>query len=146
MQLEGQKMNLIGSHLGRQVANLATCSFVAALLGSCVSSEQMQDVFNSQRPPTAAEKQAAITYIKANFFDPYSIRDASLSNVVSLGKTGLNAMCARFNAKNRMGGYVGLSTTSLRLQGGAVVSALQDAPSCGDERLQYVPFSELEGL
>lgn len=118
----------------------------STLLASCVSSEQMQQVFSSQTPPTSEEKTAAVKYIKETFYDPYSVRDASISNVVTLANTGMRAACVRFNAKNRMGGYVGMTATSLRFRGGQVVSALQDAPSCLDERLRYQSFPELENL
>jgi hypothetical protein len=127
---------------------MRTAIIIAAstLLASCVSSDQMQQIFNSQAPPTSDERAAAIRYIKDTFYDPYSIRDASISNVVTLEDTGIRAACVRFNAKNRMGGYVGKTATSLRFRGSMVISALQDAPSCMDQRLRYQNFPELENL
>ena len=74
------------------------------------------------------------------------MRDVSISAMVTLGGTGLNSVCIRTNAKNRMGAYTGLSVTSIRLKDGVVVSALQDAFGCNDSRLVYYPFPELEGI
>ncbi|SFB36643.1 hypothetical protein SAMN03159496_03143 [Rhizobium sp. NFR07] len=100
----------------------------------------------SQTPPTAAEKAAIVKYIKETFYDPYSIRDASISNALTLLDTGYRAICVRFNAKNRMGGYVGMTPTSVRFKGGKVESALQDAPGCNRPGLRYAPFPALENL
>ncbi|MBX4992886.1 hypothetical protein ABID08_002057 [Rhizobium binae] len=116
------------------------------VLSGCVSAEQLDKIYGSQMPPTAAERAAAITYIKSTFYDPYSIRDASISNAVTLLDTGYRSICVRFNAKNRMGGYVGMTSTSLRFRGASVVSSLQDAPGCNTDRLQYSAFPELENL
>lgn len=126
----------------------AVVALVVAGLGlaSCVTQEQMNSIYASQRPPSAEIKAAAIAHIRETFFDPYSIRDAAISNVVTVADTGYDAVCVRLNAKNRMGGYVGLSVTSLRIKGGAVVSSLEDAPACMDARLKFAPFPELEAL
>lgn len=117
-----------------------------AVLSGCVSAEQLDKIYGSQTPPTTAERAAAVTYVKTTFYDPYSIRDASISNAVTLLNTGYRSICVRFNAKNRMGGYVGMTSTSLRFQGPAIVSSLQDAPGCNTARLTYSPFPELENL
>ncbi|MDR9782274.1 hypothetical protein [Rhizobium redzepovicii] len=117
-----------------------------AVLSGCVTAEQLDKIYGSQTPPTAAERAAAVAYVKSTFYDPYSIRDASISNAVTLLETGYRSICVRFNAKNRMGGYVGMTSTSLRFQGAAIVSSLQDAPGCNTARLTYSPFPELENL
>ncbi|TAW88373.1 hypothetical protein ELI13_06360 [Rhizobium ruizarguesonis] len=117
-----------------------------AVVSGCVSAEQLDKIYGSQTTPTAAERAAAVAYIKTTFYDPYSIRDASISNALTLLDTGYRSICVRFNAKNRMGGYVGMTSTSLRFQGAAVVSSLQDAPGCNTARLTYSSFPELENL
>jgi hypothetical protein len=135
----------VGAIMTKQFKVISTCvSFIA--LAGCVSPEQANQVYSSQTPPTAAVKKAVVDYAKKTYFDPYSMRDVSISAMVTLGETGLNSVCIRMNAKNRMGAYTGLSVTSIRLKDGAVVSALQDAFGCNDQRLVYYPFPELEGV
>ena len=118
----------------------------AFILASCVTPEQMQKVYDSQEEPTPGVKAAVIKHVRENFFDPYSIRDAQISNVVSLPGTALKAVCIRANGKNRFGAYIGLTYTSVRLQGGVAVSSLQNAPACADGRMRFYPFPELERL
>lgn len=119
---------------------------VLAGMSGCVSSEQMEKVYGSQTPPMATERAAAVKYIKETFYDPYSIRDASISHAVTLLDTGFRAICVKFNAKNRMGGYVGMTATSLRFRDGTIVSSLQNAPACNDPRMHYAAFPEIQGL
>lgn len=121
---------------------------IAACVGlsSCVTAEQQQQVFSSQVPPSPAVKASVVKHVRETFFDPYSIRDAQISDVVTLLDTGLDAVCIKANGKNRFGAYVGLTATSVRLKDGVAVSSWQNAPSCSDPRMHYRPFPELEAL
>lgn len=100
----------------------------------------------SQRPPSAAEKAAIVSAARDYFVDPYSIRDAEISNVVRLNDQGLEAVCVKANAKNRMGGYTGRTATSVRLLKGKPMSTLENAPACAMPQMRYRPFPELENL
>jgi hypothetical protein len=115
-------------------------------LAGCVTPEQQAQVFATQTAPSGAVKSSVVKHVQENFFDPYSIRDAAISDVVNLGTTGLQAVCVRANGKNRFGAYVGLTATSVRLKDGVAVSSLQSAPACSDQRMRYRPFPELEAL
>ena len=121
---------------------------IAACIGlsGCVTAEQQQQVFSSQLPPSAAVKASVVKHVRESFFDPYSIRDAQISDVVTLLDTGLDAVCIKANGKNRFGAYVGLTATSVRLKDGVAVNSLERAPACSDPRMRYRPFPELEGL
>jgi hypothetical protein len=130
--------------MGAKMRYIASAILLA--LGGCVSADTQLDILNSQTPPSPAIKAATIAYVRTSFFDPYSIRDAAISNVVVLPGTGLRAVCIRANSKNRMGGYTGISSVSLRLQGDSVVSAIADPPGCYTSQLEYRPFPELEAL
>lgn len=65
--------------------------------------------------------------------DPYSIRDARISAphqcpahalTSRAGRgAGIVCVCVRANAKNAMGGYTGLSTTRLLIEGRKIVDA-----------------------
>jgi len=119
---------------------------VVALLSGCVTQEQVDKVFASQRPVTASEKAAIVSAARDHFIDPYSIRDAEISNVVRLNDQGLEAVCVKANARNRMGGYTGRSATSVRLLNGKPVNTLDNAPACVNPKLRYQRFPELESL
>ncbi len=116
------------------------------VLASCASPQQIKEVMATQRPPTAAEKAAIVQAAKDYLVDPYSVRDAEISNVVRLSDQGLEALCVKANAKNRMGGYVGRRATSVRMLHGKPIGTLDDAPACDLPQLQYHPFPELEAL
>jgi hypothetical protein len=117
-----------------------------AALSGCVTQEQFDKVLASQRPVTAAEKAAIVSAAKDYFVDPYSIRGAEISNVVKITDTGLEAVCVKANAKNRMGGYTGRHVTSVRLQNGKPIGTLENAPACSSPQMRYSPFPELENL
>lgn len=136
---------LLSGALMKTNRTLAACA-VALSLSGCVTVEQMDEVYGSQQRPSAEVKAQVINYVRGEFFDPYSIRDAEISGVVRLLDTGYHAVCVRMNAKNRMGGYIGMTVTSFRLSGTAVIGTLQDAPACKSAQLVYEPFPELEAL
>ena len=119
---------------------------VSAGLSGCVTQEQMDAVYASQRPPTEAEKAVIVNAARDQYFDPYSIRDAEISGVVRLNDQGLEAVCVKANAKNRMGAYTGRTATSMRLMNGKLVGMLENAPACASPQMQYRPFAELENL
>jgi hypothetical protein len=116
------------------------------VLSGCVTQEQVDKVMASQRSPTAAEKAAIVNASRDYFFDPYSIRDAEISDVVRLNDQGLEAVCVKANAKNRMGAYTGRTATSVRLIKGKPTSTLENAPACSMPQMRYRPFPELENL
>jgi len=65
-------------------------------------------------------------WIKEGFYDPYSVRDLKISipvkSWVQMGKTEYGYLIyVTCNAKNRMGGYVGMETFLLLVHNGAVV-------------------------
>ncbi len=107
----------------------------------------------------AKYREAAIAYAKANFFDPNSIRDASISqplyaNTVFDGTSMVPrrgwVVCLRSNSKNRMGDYAGLIDTVLLFEGETIVLGLaggavaeQVASHC--LTAVYSPLPELEG-
>ncbi|MFK4256443.1 hypothetical protein [Agrobacterium tumefaciens] len=125
---------------------LISVAVVGMVLAGCVTQEQMNKVFASQRPITAGEKAAIVSAARDYFVDPYSVRDAEISDVVKLNDQGLEAVCVKANSKNRMGGYVGRTATSVRLLNGKPVDTLENAPSCVAPQMRYRPFPELENL
>ncbi|MDX8521127.1 hypothetical protein [Mesorhizobium dulcispinae] len=118
----------------------------ALALAGCVTQEQVDKVVATQRPATTAEKSAIVSAARDYFVDPYSVRDAEISNVVRLNDQGLEAVCVKANAKNRMGGYTGRQATSVRLLNGKPVGTLENAPACYLPQMRFERFPELEAL
>jgi hypothetical protein len=124
------------------------------MLSACVAtSEQLTTVYASQRPATADQKAKIIAKIKDTFFDPYSIRDAEISNALPFGAIGsanASAVCIHLNSKNRMGGYVGRQYTMMKFNAAGVLHQADDTPiaarECADPRVVYQAFPEAEAL
>jgi len=53
-------------------------------------------------------------------------------------------VCFEANAKNRMGGYVGIQRGAYLINRDSVVQTWANAPLCNDTRFQYSPLPELE--
>ncbi|SHF05556.1 hypothetical protein SAMN02745157_1531 [Kaistia soli DSM 19436] len=129
--------------MGRRV-RIATVMIACIGISGCVTEQQKASIYGMQRPLSAAERAAVLNYVKTDFFDPYSMRDVSISNALSGSDPAKNLICLRANAKNRMGAYTGLRTTAILLNGSIVQNSSTDDPACTDARLQYGPFPELE--
>lgn len=127
-------------------ASIAAAVAICGALSGCVTEQQKAAVYGMQRPVTSAERAAIANYVRTSFFDPYSMRDIAISNVLSGDDPKRNAVCIRANAKNRMGAYTGLRATGLVLSGATVENSWADDPACSDPRLMYSPFPELERL
>lgn len=127
---------------------------VCLLLSGCAVREANLKMFDNQRPASGAERSAIVANIKTTFFDPYSIRDAQISNAVE--GTGIDSsktrmICVYANAKNRMGAYTGVSGTLYYFTGDGNISRSVNssddafvAPFCKDSRLGYGPLTEVE--
>lgn len=84
--------------------------------------------------------------VRKTFFDPYSIRDASISAPIP-GTSMMGAMhtvCVRANAKNRMGGYTGIRTTAVVIRSGAVTVSDQSVADIACASATYEPFPEID--
>jgi hypothetical protein len=118
-------------------------------LAGCVSPETANQAyanmaFANQQPPSAQVRKVVADYARKQFYDPYSMRDVSLSYVMTGNLPGKSVVCLRANAKNRLGAYTGLSGTGLRMTDNVITDVFQETPECNDGRLKYVPFPELE--
>jgi hypothetical protein len=122
----------------------------AALVSACASP--------TQAPPGPPAAQAATADLPANyravvaarvretFFDPYSIRDASISAPIA-GQSFLGpvmTICVRANAKNRMGAYIGAKPTSFVFRGGQLTATDSEYAGMTCASAVYEPFPEIE--
>ena len=125
---------------------LIILAFACSIVTGC-QTVVPQSVANSQKPPSKALKATIVEAARNVVFDPYSIRDAEISNVVLFNpQAGIEAVCVKANAKNQLGGYTGRQATSISLRNGVILQAIQGDARCLDPRLGYHPFKELENL
>lgn len=123
---------------------------IAAVIGVVTAGCQTavpQSIANTQRPPSQALRATIVKAARDFVLDPYSIRDAEISNVVMVNpKARIEAVCVKANAKNPYGGYTGRQATSVSLRDGVILGATTSDARCLDPRLDYHPFKELENL
>jgi len=125
-----------------------TITALPILLAACVTDPSAPPAVTAQEPMPVTYRQAAREYLRTKLFDPYSVRDAMISEPAQrsswvMGVPPAWTVCVRMNAKNRMGGYTGLKETVLLYRAGKVAKAT-DGPApyyCGDAK--YDPFPEL---
>jgi hypothetical protein len=127
----------------------AVCCKTVSLLGVLflATGWSADDMIASQQKPSAAIRQQLIAVSKDYFVDPYSVRDAEISAVVTYDpKRNIQAVCIRANAKNRMGAYAGKGSFSVRMSRGQPLNVNTQARGCQLKALRYYPFTELEAL
>lgn len=92
-------------------------------------------------------------HFRESLFDPYSVRDASITTVLARGD-GRETLCVYFNSKNRMGGYSGSTAYGITLKGGRMAGVHEAGPvagnraagkGCFDPTRRAAPFTELSG-
>ena len=84
--------------------------------------------------------------VRDKFFDPYSIRDAAISQPIQ-GATLVGShqtICIRANAKNRLGGYTGRRSTAFVFRQGQLVGTDNRYAEGTCRDAQYAPFPEIE--
>lgn len=104
-------------------------------------------------PPPTDYRIKIANYVKKNFKDPYTIRDAEIgAPMVKAGWFLPDAgpawsVCIKANAKNSYGAYVGQKETIIRFKSGEVDSSDEGTKYgthglCAD--VKYEPFPEIE--
>ena len=116
----------------------------APLLAAC------QTVASAPSEPLPTNyRQMIVEKAKEAYFDPYSIRDASISQPlagVSLAGA-IQTVCVKANANNRFGAYTGIKASTFVFKGGVITAAMEDPGGyqCeGSSPARYTPFPELE--
>lgn len=132
--------------------NIALVMCVMVMLNGCAT-----PTASESGPYPTAYRAIAKNYVRQTFFDPYSIRDAEISQpkpgqmaipgIIKV-ETGW-IVCVRANAKNRMGAYTGIRDTVMVIRDGQVLGSLSDQPTHYDIRtncrdIKYEPFSEIQ--
>lgn len=124
----------------RKFAVIIVCA--AMFLTGCAA--RISEVEAGPRPHNY--KATLKAYIVQTFFDPYSMRSVAISEPVP-GRMVFQEgwiVCLQANAKNRMGGYVGVQRTAYLFQGDQIVVAPgENAIAC--EGVPLSPWPEMEG-
>jgi len=94
-------------------------------------------------------KEVVAAHVKQNYFDPYSLRDVQISEPTP-GVFGMLQgywVCFQCNAKNRMGGYIGMSRTGYLIDRDHVKFTLNNDSRCYRQAPYNVLYawSEMEG-
>jgi hypothetical protein len=118
------------------------------LLAGCATSPQERQAIAESVPDGYRAQITA--YYKSALKDPDSVKGAMISGPTTafvglLNGGNVPAVCVRFNAKNSMGGYVGLRTTAVVFRDGRISGTTPPIQgTC--EREQWQEYPELNGL
>lgn len=121
---------------------------LAVFAASCAS----ETPFDNQRAATASEKGIILSTARNELYDPFSIRNAELSTVVTVegggGTPTRRVVCARYDSKTRTGSWTGTETHLVAIAAGGTVmgSIVVPATEMPCDRLKYGPFPEAEGM
>lgn len=133
---------------------------IAIALAGCASPGGGLTTASAPAPKTIQEpyptewRHKVAAFVKANWKDPASIRDAELAApVVEIIPANLNiafaprwVVCVSLNAKNSFGGYTGKTMHQVLMRDNRVLAvqpASQMGPTCDNAKLE--PFSEING-
>jgi len=125
---------------------------VALTLAGCSSTLQDQESYG---PPPSNYRQMARDYLKRTLLDPYSVRDAEIAAPVVKHSFHLIdplpgwTICVRYNAKNRMGGYVGLTENVLLVRNNRITvsqNEIAQHSTSGNEHLPRCQFRTVLGI
>lgn len=125
---------------------LLITALLALTLAGCQSSAELQTSIEQGRPAPASVKAAIVNDTRSFLVDPYSIRDAEISYMQLNARSGLNWVCVKANAKNRMGGYTGRQAIEVVVRNGKLVGNMPNSPACNLPTLRWQRFPELEAL
>lgn len=121
------------------------CLLLSALIALWIIPSAMAE------PATKAQRADVLTWARAFFADPYSLRSTAISDQVLIpnyfGKE-LPAVCVEFNAKNLDGAYTGVQRRAFLLQGarlhvGETTGGSFTNSSCYAPQVTMKPFPEL---
>ena len=120
---------------------------VASFLSACstVPPENYSGAIAASVPPSASVKAQIVRDARTFLVDPYSVRDAGISNVATFN-SGIQGICVRANSKNRMGGYTGRQNLAVLIKNGVLVGNVPNHPLCSRPDIPWREFPELEAL
>ena len=126
---------------------LFVCISIVAGLSACAAAppEDYAGAIAASVPPSKSIKSQIVRDARTFLVDPYSVRDAGISNVATFSN-GTQGVCVRANSKNRSGGYTGRQNLAVIIQNGVLVGNVPNHPLCLRPDVPWRKFSELEAL
>lgn len=131
----------------KRVLNIAILLTGLAIFSQAIEPAQAA----AAHAPTKAEVDAVVEKLRRTLRDPYSVRDAAISNVGhydnGFGEAG-EYVCVQFNAKNQYGAYVGLKTSLLTLNPDGTIGkpATLVSPRALCTGIPFRPLKEMDRL
>lgn len=123
---------------------LKAASF-GALLSACAAPYDYSGEIASSVPPTSALRIQIVDAARDYLADPYSVRDAEISNVATF-RDGTQGVCVKANARNALGGYTGRQTVAILYNNGVFLNSFPNHPLCQRPDVRWHDFPELEAL
>lgn len=139
-------MNLAKSSSEDDMKRVVASLIVAGLLTGCQTQAELQSAIAEAKPVPASVKAAIVKDARDYLVDPYSVRDAEISNMQFNKHSGLHWLCVKANAKNRMGGYVGRQSVEVWVRNGQLAGNIPNSPACSNPSMKWQAFPELEAL
>lgn len=127
-------------------------AIVAGLLviGGCITGTP-EDKARAVRQMPADYKARVVQYYRESLKDPYSIRDAQISQPLPIFVGRANGyyapgVCVRLNGKNSFGAYIGLQTRYVAWLGDRTIESPPQGLIDDCENAQWAKFKEIEDL
>lgn len=140
----------------RKVSKGAVIATITLSLTGCFGPPEPLAVASVTVAPPSNYRETVLDYVRNTFFDPYSIRDAELSELLAFDAGWPHGQlwyaCLRLNAKNRMGAYTGRKVHMIAFKDNAIhpgQGASQQSAQYHELNCTYAKwgrFSELEKL
>lgn len=129
-------------------------ALTALALAGCAATQQPIETSSLREPYPTEWRSKTAAYIKANWKDPQSIRDAEIAaplmEVIPPQMAGILpprwVVCVRMNAKNSFGGYTGRRVHYVRMEKDQVAHAVAtDHLMTTCDAAKWEPFAEVNG-
>ncbi|MBA5777987.1 hypothetical protein H2509_12720 [Stappia sp. F7233] len=118
------------------------------VLTGCITAERARTLLSFAERTTQEDKKLIINYFRNNYNDPYSIRDAEISDTI-VGLKGRKMICVYLNSKNSFGAYAGRKLVEFNLVYNRIIWYWEDQNSCQmlvNHGLKLHPFPEAERI
>ena len=124
---------------------IAASLLITLSQANCVPSENYSGAIAAAQPANASIKGQIVRDARDFLLDPYTVRDAEISNVATFSD-GTQGVCVRANAKNAMGGYTGRQSMAINIRNGVLSGHTMNNQLCARPDVKWYPFPELEAL
>ena len=128
--------------------NKAIFVMVCVALSGCITTERADRIISTSSSTSEYDKRIIVQYIRDTYKDPYSIKDAQISDTM-INLDGVKWICIYLNAKNSFGAYVGRKLAGINIKGSRITRYWNSDTDCelmAGRGLRFNHFPELENL